>query len=99
MAVRKYTQQEIDRIIEVINDYPGNYTYAASVLSNELNRSAKAILLKFRSIKFDYNTPCVVSATGRKTPNGVTRWTSNAVPEISIIRRWQNIKHLLFYYG
>lgn len=96
MAVRKYTQQEIDRIIEVINDYPGNYTYAASMLSQELNRSPKAILIKFREIKFDYETPCVVSATGRKTPNGITRWISRAVPEITIIRRWSNIKHLLF---
>lgn len=96
MATRKYTDEEINRIIEVINDYPGNYTYAASILSSELNRSPKAILVKFRKIKFDYNTPIIVSATGKKTPNGITRWFSNTVPEITTIRRWTNIIHLLF---
>ena len=95
MAGKKYTNEENLRIIEVINDYPGNYTYAAKILAEELNRSSTAILLHFRSIKWNYDTPFVVSATGKKTPIGVTRWTVNAVPEITLIRRWANIKHLL----
>ena len=96
MAIRKYTEQELQRIIEVVNEYPGNYTYAAGILSTELNRSANAILRKFRTIKKDYLTPCVVSASGKRTPSGVTRWNSDNVPNIRTIRRWQNIKHLFF---
>ena len=92
---KKYTCEENLRIIEVINDYPGNYTYAAKILAEELNRSSTAILRHFRAIKWDYDTPFVISPNGKKTPVGIVRWTVNAVPQITLIRRWSNIKHLL----
>ena len=96
MAVRVYTEQEKQRIMEVVNEYPGNFTKAARELSPELNRSINAILLKIRQIKHDYDAPCVVSASGKRTPNGVTRWNVDSPPEFRTIRRWQNIKHLFF---
>ena len=96
MAVRKYTDEEINRIIEVINQYPGNYTYAARMLSSELNRSTNAIIIKFREVKHNYDTPIIVSPSGIKTPNGVTRWISGSIPEFTTVRRWNNIKHLFF---
>lgn len=96
MAGKKWTEKEIERIIEVVNDYPGCYIHGFRVLSPELNRSVNSIRLKFNEVKFDYDTPIVVSATGKKTPNGIIRWNSNCVPDITLVRRWTNIKHLLF---
>lgn len=95
MAAKRWTKKEIERMIEVICEYPGNYTYAARVLSKEINRSVPAILIKFREVKWDYKTPVVISPNGTTTPNGVLRWYL-LPPTFVIIKRWQNIKHLFF---
>lgn len=96
MAGKKWTDAEIARIIEIVNDYPGCYIHAFRTLSPELKRSVNSIRLKFNEVKFDYETPIIVSATGKKTPNGIIRWNSKCVPDIKVVRRWTNIKHLLF---
>lgn len=93
---RVYTQADIDRIIEVFNTYPGNNTYAAKIVGRELNRSYKSVLVKYRKLRYAYPTQKVISALGISTPNGITRWTEKDIPVFENIRRWSNIKHLLF---
>lgn len=93
---RVYTQADIERIIEVFNTYPGNNTYAAKIVGKELNRNYKNVLVKYRKLRYAYPTQKVISALGISTPNGVTRWTSKDVPVFRKIRRFDNIKHLLF---
>ena len=92
---RKWTKEEIETVVEYINKYPGNYTYAARQVSPVINRSVSAILIKFREKKWDYKTPVVVSPDGIKTPNGIPRWCV-CPPTFEKIRRWNNIKHLFF---
>ena len=95
MAVRRWTKEECDQIVDIINDYPGNYTYASKVASEVINRSASAILIKFRQIRPDYDTPIIISPKGKTTPKGMLRWYLNP-PEFVNVRRWGNIKHLIF---
>ena len=95
MAVRRWTNDELEKIIEYVNKYPGNYSYAFRELSPVINRSVLAISLKFKEIKGNYETPRVVSPIGIKTPNGISKWTINP-PQFEKIKRWNNIKHLFF---
>ena len=95
MATQRWTDAELKQIIEYVNMYPGNYSYAFRELSPVINRSVLAISLKFKQIKNDYETPRVVSPIGIKTPNGISRWTTTP-PVFEKIRRWNNIKHLFF---
>lgn len=91
-----YTQQDLEKIVEIFNSYPGNNTYAAKQAEKVLGRNYKNVLKKYRKIRCAYPTQKVISATGISTPNGITRWTAKDVPVFEKIRRFNNIKHLLF---
>ena len=91
----RWTKSEIELVVDCMNTYPGNYTYGAKIASKKISRSVNAILLKFREIREDYKTPICVSPKGYTTPNRQYRWAGNP-PVFHTVRRWNNIKHLIF---
>lgn len=93
---RKWTKEEENIVIDILNSYPGNNTYCFLLASEKINRTPNAIYEKYRLNKKDWDKRIILTPKGIRTPIGVLRYIKDNPPTFTKITKYSRLIHIIF---